>query len=138
MTVILNEDMTLGEKISTLFRENGITIASVLTAFGMVIGFIVEVLSPKTVVVKTGGSGGGSGGGKGGTKEWVKDKLKAMASLLGKLAGKAAAALPGIIGSIISWILNRAKDVVGWLSTNLWALIVGVGRLIYTYLVTRK
>ena len=71
ITKILNEDVTLGEKVRTLFREQGITIASVLTAFGMAIGVLVEALLPKTVVVKTGGSGGGceSGGGKGGTKE---------------------------------------------------------------------
>ena len=35
---ILNEDTTLGERIKTLFREQGITIVSVLTAFGMIIG----------------------------------------------------------------------------------------------------
>ena len=51
---------------------------------------------------------------------------------------KAAGALPGIIGGIISWILNRAKDVVGWVSQNLWALVVGIGGLIYNYMVTRK
>ena len=51
---------------------------------------------------------------------------------------KAAEALPGIIGGIISWILNRAKDVVGRVSKNLWALVVGIGGLIYTYMVTRK
>ena len=61
-----------------------------------------------------------------------------MASLLGKLGMKAAEALPGIIGGIISWILNKAKDVVGWVSHNLWALVVGIGGLIYTYMVTRK
>ena len=27
---------------------------------------------------------------------------------------KAAEVLTGIVGGIISWILNRAKDVVGW------------------------
>ena len=71
-------------------------------------------------------------------KEWVRNKLKVLASLLGKLGMKAAEALPGIIGGIISWILNRAKDVVGWISQNLWALVVGIGGLIYTYMVTRK
>ena len=74
-------------------------------------------------------------------KEWVRNKLKALASLLGRLGIKAAEALPGIIGGgggIISWILNRAKDVVGWVSQNLWALVVGIGGLIYTYMVTKK
>ena len=51
---------------------------------------------------------------------------------------KAAEALPGIIGVIISWILNRAKDAAGWVSQNLWALVVGIGGLIYTYMVTIK
>ena len=38
--------MSLGEKIRTLYREQGITIVSVLTAFGMVIGFIVDAVIP--------------------------------------------------------------------------------------------
>ena len=74
---------------------------------------------------------------KGGAREWIKNKLKALSQLLRKLADKALASLPGIIGSIISWILNRAKEVVGWLSQNLWALITGVGVLIYTYFMTK-
>ena len=58
-----------------------------------------------------------------------KNKLKAVSracQILGKLADKALAALPRIIGLILSWILNRAKEVVGWLPQNLWALITGV------------
>ena len=48
-----------------------------------------------------------------GLKEWIRNKLKVLASLLGRLGIKAAEALPGIIGGIISWIFNRAKDIVG-------------------------
>ena len=132
---VLDKDTSLGEKIRTLFREQGITIASILTAIGMAIGVLVEALLP-------GGGGAISGGpppkDEKGLKGWVRSKLKALASLLGKLGMKAAEALPGIIGGIISWILNRAKDVVGWVSQNLWALVVGIGGLIYTYMVTRK
>ena len=73
-----------------------------------------------------------------GLKEWVRSELKALASLLGKLGMKAAEALPGIIGGIISWILNNVKDVVGWVLQNLWALVVGIGGLICTYMVMRK
>ena len=65
-----------------------------------------------------------------------KKQIKALSQLPGKLADKALASLPGIIGSIISWILNGAKEVVGWLSQNLWALITGDGVLIYTYFIT--
>ena len=56
---------------------------------------------------------------KGGAREWIKNKLKALLQLLGKLADKALASSPGIVGSIISWILNRAKEAIGWLSQNL-------------------
>ena len=134
----MDKDTSLAEKIRTLFREQGITIASILTTIGMAIGVLVESLLP-------GGRGGtvASGGepppkDEAGLKEWLRNKLKALASLLGKLGMKAAEALPGIIGAIISWILNRATDVVGWVSPNLWALVVGVEGLIYTYMVTRK
>ena len=115
---VLDNDTSLGEKIRTLFREQGITTASILTAIGMAIGVLVEALLP-------GGGGAISGGGgeppskdEKGLKEWVRNKLKALASLLGKLGMKAVEALPGIIGGNISWILNRAKDVVGWVSQN--------------------
>ena len=73
-----------------------------------------------------------------GLKGWIRNKHKALASLLGKLGMKAAEALPSVIGGIISWILNRAKDIVGWVSQNLWDLVIGIGGLIYTYMVTRK
>ena len=43
---VLDKDTSLGEKIRTLFREQGITIASILTANGMAIGVLVEVLLP--------------------------------------------------------------------------------------------
>ena len=138
MKFLDKETGTLGDRIRTLFREQGITIVSILTALGMALGFLIETLlgGPSAVSTSTSQSTTTSDK-KGGTREWIKNKLKALSSLLGKLAAKAGAALPGIIGSIISWILNRAKEVVGWLSQNLWALITGVGVLIYTYFMTK-
>ena len=136
---VLDKDTSLGEKIRTLFREQGSTIASILTAIGMAIGVLVEAL------LLGGGAAATSGGGgepppedEKGLKGWIRNKLKAFTSLLGKLRMKAAEALPGIIEGIINWIPNRAKDVIGWLSQNLWVLVVGIRGLIYTYMVTRK
>ena len=134
---ILDKDTSLAEKIKTLFREQGITIASILTAIGMAIGVLVEALLPGGAAVASDGAEPPPKD-ENGLKRWIRNKLKALASLLGKLGMKAAEALPGIIGEIISWILNRAKDVVGWVSQNLWALVVGIGGLIYMYMVTRK
>ena len=49
---VLDKDTSLGEKIRTLLREQGITIASILMAIGMAIGVLVEALLP--------GGGGGT------------------------------------------------------------------------------
>ena len=84
---VLDKDTSLGEKIRTLFREQGITIASILMAIGMAIGVLVEALLP-------GGTAATSGDGEPppkdekSLKEWVRSKLKALASLLGKLGMK--------------------------------------------------
>ena len=137
MKFLDKETGTLGERIRTLFKEQGITIISILTALGMTLGVLIEALlgGPSTSTPTPQSTT--TSDKKGGAREWIKNKLKALSQLLGKLADKALASLPGIIGSIVSWILNRAKEVVGWLSQNLWALITGVGVLIYTYFMTK-
>ena len=49
---MLHQDLTLGEQIQTLFREQGITIASVITALGLAIGMIVQgILSTAKSIV---------------------------------------------------------------------------------------
>ena len=137
MKFLDKETGTLGERIRTLFKEQGITIVSILTALGMTLGVLIEALlgGPSTSTPTSQSTT--TSDKKGGAREWIKNKLKALSSLLGKLADKALASLPGIIGSTLSRILNRAKEVVGWLSQNLWALITGVGVLIYTYFMTK-
>ena len=128
----------LGERIRTLFREQGITIVSILTTLGMTLGVLIEALLEGLSTTSTPTSQSTTTSDKKGrAREWIKSKLKALLQLPGKLADKALASLPGIIGSIISWILNRAKEVLGWLSQNLWPLITGVGVLIYTYFMTK-
>ena len=124
---ILHEDKTLAERIKTLFREQGITIATVLTAIGMTISTIVLAIP--------GVSGGGGAAppqppGKGGAKEWIKKQLQSLGRILAKLAGKAAAALPGIIGLIVSWLLSLLGKTVVWLAGNLWAVLLAVGGLL--------
>ena len=67
-----------------LFREQGITIASVLTAIRMAISVLIETLLP-------GGGGTGSASAASppppkdekGLKGWISSKLKALALLLG-------------------------------------------------------
>ena len=122
---LINEDTTLAERIRTLFREQGITIVSILTALGMVISTLVLAVSggSAAVVPPTPPS-------KGGLREWVKKYLHALGRVLAKLAAKAGAALPGIIGSVVGWLLNLLSKTVGWLASNLWALMLAVGSIL--------
>ena len=121
---VLNEDTTLAERLRTLFREQGVTIASVLTALGFIVSTVV------LAVQKIFGGGGPTSAptppGHGGATDWVKKQLKTIASWLKALAGKAAAALPGIIGAIVSWLLKTAGSVAVWLAEHLWALAIAL------------
>ena len=128
---MLDTDTSLAEIIRMLFREQDITIISVLIAIGMAINVLVEELLFSGGGATTQGKGGGK---PENLKEWLRNKLKALASLLGRLGVKVTDALPGII----SWILNRAKEVVGWVSQNLWALVIGVRELLYVCMVVRR
>ena len=66
------ETGTLGERIRTLFKEQGITIVSILTAVGMTIGVLIEALlgGPSTSTPTSGGTT--TSDKKGGAREWIK------------------------------------------------------------------
>ena len=53
---VLDKDTSLGEKIRTLFREQGITFSSILTAIGMAIWVLVEALLPGSAAPASGGA----------------------------------------------------------------------------------
>ena len=73
MKFLDKETGTLGERIRTLFREQGITIVSILTALGMTIGVLIEALlgGPNTTSTPTLQSTTTSDK-KGGAIEWIK------------------------------------------------------------------
>ena len=117
---LLDEDTALGERIKTLFKEQGITIVSILTALGFVIS---------TSAINSNNNNNNPNK----KSNWVKDKLKALAGLLGKLSEKFPAALPGIIGSIVAWLFNTAKEVVSFLVENTWMLLVVLGGILLIF-----
>ena len=124
---ILDDDLSLREKIKLLFREQGLTITAVLTAVGLLISTIITSL--------TGGGGIGNSSSTppkhpNNVKEWVKNKLRALARVLGRIAAKTTAALPGIIGSIIAGILNFLKKAVVAASEHVWLFLTCIGTLI--------
>ena len=133
---VLYEDKTLGEKVPTLFREQGVTIASILTAIGMTVSAIVEgiVLATRSAVSEPKPPSPKPSG----TTDWIKDQLKKIADLLLKLGDKALIALPGIIGSVINFVLKTLGSVAGFLADHLWAYAAIVGGILYTYVTASK
>ena len=129
---ILDKDTSLLERIRTLFKEQGITIFSILTALSMTVSTIVLAI--------TGVFGGGSGGAgvlpskdNGTLKKW----LDRLVDALKRLAGKAAKALPVIIGSIVGAILSFLGKAIRFVAEHTWALIVFVVRLIGWWLMQK-
>ena len=70
---VLDKDTSLAEKIRTLFREQSITITSILTAIGMAIGVLVEALLPGRTADTPGKPPPKD---EKGAKEWLKTNLK--------------------------------------------------------------
>ena len=123
---ILNEDTTLTQRIRTLFLEQGVTIASVITAIGFIISTIVLSVS-KTLggpPVTPAPAPPTPPSDPNDLKSWAKKQLRHIADLLKILGEKALNALPGVIGAIVSWLFSTASKVVGYMSEHLWTLIL--------------
>ena len=98
---VLDKNTTLAERVRALFREQGVTIVSILTAIGMAISTLVLALTGGGAAVAPVTPTPTPPADKAGLKEWAKKHLQALGRMLAELARKAAAALPGIIGSIV-------------------------------------
>ena len=76
MKFLDKETGTLGERIRTLFKEQGITIISILTALGMTLGVLIEALlgGPSTSTPTSQSTT--TSDNKGGAREWIKTNYK--------------------------------------------------------------
>ena len=141
----IDSDDTLGSRVRELFRREGVTIASLLTAIGMTIAAVVEgiVLATKSAVSAVIPAPKPKPPGpkpdvpdtpidppkppeppKPKTwTDWFKDQLQKIANLLLKLGDKVLIALPGIIGAVLNFVLKSAGAVVGFLADHLWHLL---------------
>ena len=115
---VLDQNTSLAERIRILFKEQGISIFSILTALSMTISTIVLAI--------TGVFGGGRGTGgsppkdEGALKKW----LDRLANTLKRFIRKAAEVLPAIVGSVVGAILSFLGEAVGFVAQHTWALIV--------------
>ena len=120
------------ERIRTLFRDQGCTIVSVLTALSMTFSIIVLTIS-----VVFGGGGRGEKGGSPSKNEGVLSKwLYRLADALKRLAGKAAEVLPAIAVSVVDAISVLVK-ATGFVAEHTWTLIVFVAGLIGVWLMQK-
>ena len=125
---VLDKDTSLTERIRTLFREQGITILSILTAFSMNIATIVLAITGVF------GGGGGTGGSPPKDKEELLDRL---ADALKRVTGKAVEELAAMIGSVVGATLSFLGKTFGLVAEHTWGLIVFVAGLIGSWLMQR-
>uniref|UniRef100_UPI00148F1596 hypothetical protein n=1 Tax=Acinetobacter baumannii TaxID=470 RepID=UPI00148F1596 len=119
-------------RLKILWREQGVTLISVLTAIGMTIATLVLALVPSTSPTP-----GGSGKNPHKARDWAKKSLTSLARLFGKIAKWAIKALPSWLASIISWIFSLLKGVVTYAADHAYAAIGFAGALV-TYLIFKK
>ena len=117
----------MAEKILTLFREQGITIFSILAALSMTISTIV------LAIIGAFGVGCSPQKDEGVLNKW----LDRLADALKILAGKAVEALLAVVGSVVCAILSFLGKVVRFVAQHTQALVVCVAGLIGVWLMQR-
>ena len=100
---VIEERLTLRQRIKEIFKKYGFTAFAVMTAIGTVIGVIIANLKAGLTKVAKG----------------VGNGLKELGEKLGEI-------LPGMIGAIASFIFRTAGEVIGFLAKNAWLLVVGL------------
>ena len=85
------ETGTLGERIRTLFKEQGIMIVSILTAVIMAIGVLIEALLGGPTMSTTTSGNTSSGDRKGGAREWIKKQIESFVTIIRKIGRQSIA-----------------------------------------------
>jgi hypothetical protein len=138
---VLHIDRSLGEQLRTIFIEQGVTIASLVAAVGAILAAVITALK------KAGGAAAGGGGGPDaspepsestGARQYVKNVLKNFSQLMKTLATKVLVALPGIIGSIVSWLLSLIGRAASGLAQNLWLFAAALVAIVLAELRSRR
>jgi len=89
------------ERVKEIFKKHGVTLTAILIAAGTTIGAVIGVLT-----------------------RGLKATGKALRNGLKDIAAKLCSLLPGMIGSIVSFLFKAASQVVGFLAEHTWLLIL--------------
>ena len=95
--------MPLRERIENILKKYGFTVGAVFLAVGTTIGVIVSTLT-----------------------KGLNSVAKGVGNCFKDLESKIAQLLPGLIGSVVSFIFKTAGSVIGFLGKNAWLLILAV------------
>ena len=98
---IIEERMSLRDRVKLIFKKYGFTVFAVVSAVGLVLGVIVSNL--KKGLTSLGKGVGGA--------------LKNIGKKIGEI-------LPGMVGAIASFIFKTAGEAVGFLAKHAWLLIL--------------
>ena len=98
---IIEERMSLRDRVKAIFKKYGFTVFAVVSAVGLVIGVIVNNL-----------------------KKGLTSLGKGVGGALKNIGKKIGENLPGMIGAIASFIFKTAGEAVGFLAKNAWLLIL--------------
>ena len=122
--IIADETKPLSERLKELFRRDGLTIGALITAVGMTISTIILAVSPSP----------SPNCGSNGPKAVVKKMLIRLSNILLDLAKKALTVLPGILGSLISFILKKCGEAVLFFSEHLIILLLASILALYEFI----
>jgi len=91
------------ERVKEIFKKYGVTVTAIVLAAGVTIGVVVSSITKA---------------------------LKATGKALGKglkdIGAKLSSLLPGLIGSIASFLFKAAGQAIGFLAEHTWLLILAV------------
>ena len=95
--------LPLRERVKEIFKKYGVTVTAIVLAAGVTIGAVIGAIT---------------------------NALRATGKALGKglkdIGSKIASALPGLIGSIVSFLFKAAGQAIGFLAEHTWLIILAV------------
>ena len=95
--------LPLRERVKEIFKKYGVTVTAIVLAAGVTIGAVVGAIT---------------------------NALRATGKALGKglkdIGSKLASILPGLIGSIVSFLFKAAGQAIGFLAEHTWLIILAV------------
>ena len=95
--------LPLRERVKEIFKKYGVTVTAIVLAAGVTIGAVIGAIT---------------------------NALRATGKALGKglkdIGSKIASALPGLIGSIVSFLFKAAGQAIGFRAEHTWLIILAV------------